>query len=172
MQTLRGSLDVLLALVVAAAPSQDKPDATKPGTQVLGMITYKGKPLPAGFVTFHGKGMKDTFQATIDDGKYVLKNVRPGEFKVTIDTESIAAFAKQLQEQVARLEARAELLKAAKKEDADLAKRIAELKERVKTVETAQKKVVKVPAKYAAVDTSGLTFKVAPGENTFDIELK
>ena len=171
MQSLPCFFAVLLALGATAASGQEKPDPTKPGTQVLGMVTYKGKPLPAGFVTFHGKGMKDTYQATIDDGKYVLKNARPGEFKVTIDTESLAAFAKQLQEQVARLEARAELLKAAKKEDAELPKQIAEMKERAKTVEQARKKVVKVPQKYSAVDTSGLTFKVAAGENTFDIDL-
>ena len=46
---------------------------------------------------------------------------------------NLVPLAKQLQEQVARLEARAELLKMAKKEDAELTKRIAEMKERLKT---------------------------------------
>ena len=84
---------------------------------VEGQVTFKGKPVPDGTITFHLKD--DQFVgAKIKHGKYRVDRVPVGEFKVTIESKKI-----------------------------------------------------RLPAKYAGEDTSGLTLTAKKGKNAADFEL-
>jgi hypothetical protein len=175
MKLFRGIIPILLSLVVAdrgLVQGQEK----KATTQVSGTVTFDGKPVTAGRVIFHsGKGgMRDTIVVEIaEDGKYVARKLKPADgVKVTIDVECIEVLAKQLAQRLMDLESRARLIKLAKKEDADLDKQITDMKERMKRIEQARKKLVKVPAKYTAVETTPLSVNVTEGEQTINLELK
>jgi hypothetical protein len=80
-------LAALLCLAILAAAAQARP-AKKTGT-IMGKVTYKGKPLPGGTVTFHpakGKAITGIIQP---DGTYAVKDVPLGPAKVAIETESV-----------------------------------------------------------------------------------
>ncbi len=163
----------LLALLVVDGVAQGQ--ETKKATQVSGTVTFNGKPLTGGVVVFHsGKGMRDTVMVGIgEDGKYAARKVKPGAgVKVTIDVECFEVLAKQETQRLMELEARAQLLKAAKKENADLDKQITEMKARLKTIDKVRKGLVKVPKKYTDVETTSLSVEVKDGEQTINIELK
>src|SRR5438309_1286040 len=116
MRSIRGTLAILfVALLAVPMAAEDKPDSTKSGDDVTGAVMLAGKPLPAGWITFHGKGGRSA-AATIDEGKYALKNAPTGQVRVTIDTASIASTAEALRTQLQLLEMRAKLIEQAKKE--------------------------------------------------------
>src|SRR5438132_11459228 len=98
MRSIRGTLAILFVALLTtptAAEDKDKPDSTKSGDDVTGAVTLAGKPLPAGWITFHGKGGRSA-AATIDEGKYALKGAPTGQVRVTIDTAGIASMADAL----------------------------------------------------------------------------
>jgi hemoglobin len=72
------------------APGGGGKKAPKPaagGAQVTGHVTFEGKPLPSGEVTLHGADGK-TVKGTVNaDGTYQIKDVKPGEYKVTVKTD-------------------------------------------------------------------------------------
>src|SRR5438132_1298855 len=105
---------------------------TSPGGEVSGKVTLAdGKALLAGMITFHGRDVKDTVRVTVDDGKYVARNVPAGKtVRVTIEVEPINALAEGVRDQLRRSEERARLLKLAKANDEQLTKHIKELKDR------------------------------------------
>jgi hypothetical protein len=162
------------AMLLAGPATGDDTDTTKSTADVTGRVTLQGKPLPAGWVVFHGKRGRAA-QTNIDDGKYVLKNAPVGEgIKVTIDTASIASRLTILQTQLQLLEVREKQMKQAQKEDAELTRQIQEVKKRVKVLTEMQKRLggIKVDEKYAARDTTPLSVAIKPGAQTFDIELE
>jgi hypothetical protein len=124
-------LAVLLASGLAAA--QDKKPEAK-GEEVSGKVTFNGKPLPSGTVTFVSKDGKTTVAGAIaEDGTYRV--ILPGgEYGVAITTAP-----------------------QKKKDDP---------KDPPKKVPVFQ-----IPAKYGDVKTSGITYKVAKGKQSFDIDL-
>src|SRR5262249_60843279 len=75
-------------------PDEKKPDEKKedkkPGeASAEGKVTFKGKPLGGGTITFvpaEGPGIKGQIAA---DGSYKVAELKPGEYKVTIETESL-----------------------------------------------------------------------------------
>jgi hypothetical protein len=106
---------------------------------IMGTVTYKGKPLPAGIVAFHtaeGKALTALIQA---DGTFAAKAVPVGAVRVTVETESV------------RPKPRPERHPTEKPEE--------------------RPKSVAIPAKYADPSTSGLTYEVKQGKQTFDIRL-
>ena len=80
---------VLIACAVLfASPviADDKKPEPK-GEPVQGMITFKGKPLPGGTVTFVSKDAKVKIAAMIaEDGTYKA-TVPAGKYRVTVSTE-------------------------------------------------------------------------------------
>jgi hypothetical protein len=172
MNAFRGMLLALLlggAVCADERPEKGKDPAEAPaGAEVSGTVTLNGKPLPAGWICFHGKAGKEV-RIAFADGKYQLKNAPTGEIKITIDTDSIRAMAEVLRDRWQALETRASLLKAAKKEDAELAKQIEETKRRVKVT---FEKFVKIPAKYGQKETTPLTLSVKKGSQNADIKLE
>jgi hypothetical protein len=78
--------------VTAAPQAREKKDAEKGAGEakgtVKGTVTFLGKPVPKGKVTFHPeKG--DPVEADIKDGKYTAKGLPVGPFRVTIKAESV-----------------------------------------------------------------------------------
>lgn len=116
-----------------------------PTGTVSGTVTVGGRPVPNGLITFSSEvGTRDSFSAAVLDGKYTTGPIPAGPAKVTV---------------IARGANPAEA--PAGKGGGDLAP----------PPKSAAKKVVTVPTKYGATDTSGLTFEVAKGDNTKDFDL-
>lgn len=182
MQVLLRKVRVVLALLLTAgwatAGDQDSKD-TKTEQPAVGKVSGKitladGKPLPAGFLTFHGAGGSSTFRVNIDRGKYALSALPSGRYHVTVGTDGIRTLAENTRNELARLEGRGRLLKGAKADTADLDRRIKELKERVKVLEAMEKQLkdVKVSPKFSKRNTTPLRVTVQKGAQTIDIQLK
>ena len=182
MRTTSTILSVLLVALLVSAQAvggdevkkEDKSD--QPISEVSGKVTLSdGKALPAGVITFHPRNAKDTVRVTIDDGKYVARSV-PAEQKVrvTVEVEPINALAESVRDQLKRSEERAELLKMAKVDDKELMKRIKDLKDRLKVLEDAQKRIkgIKIPAAFVTKQETPLSVTVEPGKQTADFVLK
>jgi len=71
-----------LALLVPAASAQEKT-----GT-ITGKITYQGKPLTGGFVTFIGKGAKIPSRINAD-GTYRVREMPIGEAKIVVESKGV-----------------------------------------------------------------------------------
>ena len=79
-------LTLLAALLFSGIASADDKKPDPKGEEVSGKITYNGKPLPAGTVTFVSKdGKTTTASAIAEDGTY--KAILPvGEYGIAITT--------------------------------------------------------------------------------------
>jgi len=65
--------------------SEDNKPAGK--ASVSGKVVYQGKPVTGGIITFAGKNGLAIKAAVAADGTYVLNGVKPGEYKVGINTK-------------------------------------------------------------------------------------
>jgi hypothetical protein len=175
MRSLRGVFPALLTvLFLGGSATADEPDSTKATAVVSGRVTLDGQPLPAGWIAFHKKNGKVAL-GNIDAGKYTVKNPPLGEsIRVTIDTVSLSAELMNLQQQLTGLQTRAQLFKAAKKDDAELTKRIEEMKGRIKVLTAMQNalKGIKLNEEYTDRQKTPLKFEIKSGTQTIDIELK
>jgi hypothetical protein len=91
VRSLLPAVVALTALAVAALPSalaDGKPAETKTGS-ISGKVTFLGKPLPAGTVTFHPAEGKPVSVQIQEDGTYAVKDMPAGASKVTVETESV-----------------------------------------------------------------------------------
>jgi RNA polymerase sigma factor (sigma-70 family) len=71
----------------ARAAEKDARQPTAAAGSVQGNVTFEGKPLPAGTVSFAARGK--AFTAPLQaDGSYALKGVPPGNYRVVIETDS------------------------------------------------------------------------------------
>lgn len=70
----------------------DKKEDKKPGgtARIEGKVTYGGKPVVGGIIAFEGKSGLVYSALIAADSTYVLNRVKPGEYKVAIDTKSNA----------------------------------------------------------------------------------
>ncbi|MBI1915235.1 MAG: hypothetical protein HYS12_10930 [Planctomycetes bacterium] len=162
-------------LAIARAEGEKEKKTSDPRGEVSGIVRLAGRELPAGMITFHGRDAKDTVRVTVDDGKYVARNVPAGKnIRVTIEVEPINALAESVRDQLRRSEERARLLKLAKADDEPLTKRIKELKDRLKVLEEAQKRVkgIKLPEAYGTKEKTPLKMTVESGKQTANFELK
>lgn len=129
------------ALVVAAAALSASCTGGGTGT-VKGKITVNGQPLPRGLITFESEvGNRDAFAAAIVDGEYETGPIPAGPCKVTVIHSDFA--------------------QPSAPEGNDL----------IPTRTAKDQPGLTVPDKYHQADTSGLTFTVKPGENTYDQDL-
>ena len=115
---------------------------------VTGTVSYQGKPLPAGKVSFWGPNDQVASALIGEDGTYEATNVPLGLVKVAVSTP---------------LPPPPEIVKAAR-----------EGKRRFGKGEliTVDSKTVSIPPKYSDPAKSGLSFTVTEGSQPFVIELK
>jgi hypothetical protein len=150
---LRKALSLLagVSLLGSLAGCSRDPNMPKLGT-VHGKVTYNGKPVDSGTVTFNpilGKGGETGQNATGQiepDGSYVMTTFNTGDGAI-------------LGQHIVAVVVREKGSENQGKPRAD------------STIDYSMPKIV-TPSKYASVDTSPLRCTVKEGDNTFDIELK
>jgi hypothetical protein len=151
--SLRTTLSLLagVSVLVSLPGCSRDPNMPKLG-RVHGKVTYKGKPVESGTVTFNpipGKGGETGQNATgliESDGTYVMTTFSTGDGAI-------------LGQHVVAVVVRAKGSENQGKPKAD------------STIDYSMPKIV-TPSKYASVETSPLVYTVREGDNTFDIELK
>jgi hypothetical protein len=173
----------LLALAAGLLPAgcsskgDDKDGGGSSGPQtaeVSGTVTLPdGKPLPAGWIAFHGRAATETTLAPIDNGKFTAKGVPPGPVRVTIDVTSIADQAQDVELRLREAQTRAGLMKQAGSTQ-DMSARIAELQEQKTKLDALRKALqgVKVDEKYLQAETTPLAYTIAGPSQTISVTLK
>jgi hypothetical protein len=140
-------------LFVAGCTRSDEKQA-----EVSGKVTYKGKPVPGGRIIFvSAKGYNST-SVISPQGEYQLK-APIGEVKIGVDNHMLNKNDPTLNEKKAYLEKKGRL-----KPKGPLAERQSSKQEITGTY-------VPLPSHYANPATSGLTYTVKPGPQTFDLDL-
>jgi hemoglobin len=115
---------------------------------VSGIISYKGKALPGGSVSFTNAAGKTYGSRIAADGSYHIKGpMPPGAYKVTLETASA---------------------KPAVKGPPKDAKEVTP----PKGTQPPAARYVPIPQQYANVDTTSLTVTLRKGNNVFDIQLQ
>jgi hypothetical protein len=133
--------------------------SAKPRAVVKGKVLIGDKHLTAGNVMFYGND-NATASATIDKtGNYVMGDAPIGEVKVTVTVPKISPAM------LAKMNAVRKGIPDAKSVDpSDPTKAISIMGD-------MPEKIVPIPDKYAAPETSGLTYTVQNGEQTKDFVL-
>ncbi len=110
---------------------------------VTGRVTYKGEPLPGGEIHFITESGPSRSGVISDDGQFRVEGVPTGTVKVTISSER----------------------------DEGGGAGGSPLGSPTGAAAKPVVRVSRIPAKYNAVATSGLTFTISGGKQTIDIEL-
>jgi hypothetical protein len=149
----------LLACFTVLLPTGCGPDYKARGV-VRGKVTRAKKPLTTGTVMFYGNN-GITASASIDlDGNYEMNDAPLGECKVTVTVPTLPMDPTVR----ARLKGKGPAMPAGPtnpEESAAPAPPLAKI----------PKEVVPIDTKYSNSETSGLTFKVQKGEQTYNIDL-
>lgn len=129
--------------------------------EVSGKVTYQGKPLPGGRITFVSPQGYTGFAIISPQGEYSLK-APLGEVQISVDN-------RMLNKDDPNAKKMAEFIRSQERK-----KRRAKFDEKLNPA-TANQDVtgtyVKIPARYTDPSTSGLICTVSPGSQTHDIEL-
>jgi hypothetical protein len=157
-------LILLIPFLAGCAPAIGK---------VTGKVTYKGQPVPGGFVTFRPvDGRQNAVTATLEqDGRYSTVEIPAGEVMVTIDNRELEPRSSipSLPPNVPLSpEMRAKLgsgKAAAPPPPGDGAPATGE------DVRRPSGRYLPIPEKYYNAESSGLKFTIKGGEQTLDIEL-
>jgi hypothetical protein len=160
---LLGLLITFPALLLALGCSPGKAD-------VSGTVMYNGKPVAGGNVVFLPEdGGKGGGSATVDkEGNFSLTNTSPGKMKVYITVPEKPKGAPG---------GAPKMMPDDKKKDMKKGPDASKLPPGVDPKmfdpnAVDQNSFVEIPKRYKDVGTSGLTFEIKPGKNTFAIELK
>lgn len=116
---------------------------------VSGSVSYKGKPIPAGTVTFHGPGGKIETAQIRPDGTYQMPKVLVGATKVTVETPRLSRLPPALAK--AMREGDEATIAAAQRDGATIVRS------------------VPIPETFKDPDKSGLSLDVHEGEQKFNI---
>jgi hypothetical protein len=112
--------------------------------EVSGTVTYQGKPLPMGTVSFLDSSNQWLASSPITKGKYTIKGKVPvGPVKITVTTPGSSP---------GKFGGRRPNVGAKNKFGEPL-------------------EVIPIPAKYSSAGSSGLTYTVQPGPNEYNIDL-
>ena len=150
----------VLALLLAAGMTTG---CSRTG-KVTGKVTFDGKQVLVGQVTFIGPDGKTTDSAAIEDGVYTLTKVPVGFWKITVDTSNFRP---------------PEGMPPGRGSDIDESKMPKEMKDRMKEkkaagpdrMEEMRKKYVETPMVYASVETTTLTTTVKSGTQDYNIDM-
>jgi hypothetical protein len=152
---------VLAGLLLAGAVG-----CNKKGT-VSGKVTYDGKPVLVGTVTFHTE--KRQVVAAIDDnGVYTVTGVPLGEAKITVDTSTAEALRKA---PAGPPGGPPKDIKAPKDFQSQIEKEGGAANQQLKERAERARNTPDVPTAYTKPDTSGVTLTVKAGSQEFNIDL-
>jgi hypothetical protein len=142
----RGSWMLLLLLLTGCSSK---------GT-ITGKITYQGKPLPVGTVTFVPE-QGGSFISDIRDGEYKVMKVPSGPVKIAIATPSQSPPAQYIEQMRPPAELLEKMVPGKAGEGSDKP--------------FQERKPVSIPKRFSDPTTSGLTYTVKSGPQVFDIDL-
>lgn len=148
----------LLACCFLLFPTGCGPDYKARGV-VKGTVTSGKKPLTVGTVMFYGK-TGNTGSASIQpDGTYIMPDAPVGECKVTVTVPEMDPSSR------ARLKGKGPAMPSGPMNPEEAGGPPAP------PLAVIPKEVVPIDAKYSNPETSGLTFTVQKGEQTYNIDL-
>jgi hypothetical protein len=123
--------------------------------EVSGTVTYQGKPLPLGTVTFMGTDNQSVGAAAITEGKYAMAKVPAGPVKIIV---AVPPYSEDPRPRRQRKHFGKEPPKDVPASQAAPPPKFAPR--------------FVIPEKYANPDQSGLTYTVQPGNQMHNIELE
>jgi hypothetical protein len=171
---MRGLLLVVVGMGLAAGCGKKEEETGPP--QVQGSVTLAdGRPLPGGWIAFHGKDAFETCLAPIEAGKFTAYGVPTGNnVRVTIDVRRPTAEAQDLDLRLRDAQTRADLVKRTGKVDSGLGSRVVTLEQRRQKLERLRRalQAVKVDDKYLLKETTPLSYSIHAGKQTIDIALQ
>lgn len=137
------------------------------GVGISGNVTYQGKPVTGGTITFHPKAGGPPYTAVIlYDGTFVGKSVPAlGEVFVTIDNSNLKGAEPAIADPTTFAKEKGENVKIDPK--------MLQQKEDIKVDVSKRPKYVEIPEKYAKKDQSGLTWEIKAADNppkTFELK--
>jgi hypothetical protein len=135
----------VLSLVLLALPLASGCGGQAKGT-VSGKVTYQGKPVPSGFVTFLVENGAPVHSDIRSDGSYRMEKVPVGLVKIGVQTKAA--------------------------EDALKSVGMPRKKEDFGKMKEAVSEGTQIPAKYTDPNQSGLSYTVVKGPQQHDIDLK
>jgi hypothetical protein len=142
-----------LLLVLALGCEAKNPNAP---ARVSGEVTYNGKPLPGGTITFYTDGAGTYPVAIGKDGTYEATGLPAGDLAVSVATES----------------AKGHTAGSSYSDRHGHKMELSPAPPGFQQQQEAQSEYVSIPKKYANPKTSGLSTTLEPGRNTKSFELK
>ena len=155
VKTKAAGMLLLIGLICADAGCGTKYNAR---AVVKGKVTIGEKHLTAGTVAFFADGNRSGSGRIDEEGNYTISDAPIGDCKVTVSVPKMGMAG----------------MMGAKKDMAGSPTKMQDPNDPEKNMTAPAidpKKIVPIPDKYADAATSGLTFKVEKGDNTFDIKL-
>lgn len=149
----------------------------RPVGSVTGTVTYQGKTLKGGGVTFVSTEGGRSFAATITaEGTYTVPDIVGGDYKVCVDTSSLKG-ATTTTTSIPGAAAHAQPVvpkgaKTAPPPGVAMPEGYGASDPNAMKSNAAAKRYVAIPPKYADVNATDLTYTFKGGAETFNIELK
>ena len=161
------------ALVLVGAVSLLLGGCARPVGTVTGKVTYQGKPLKGGNVSFHSTEGRPSFASGIaEDGTYKVPDIQGGSYKVCVETASLkpSQGAPMMGPKVSGPPPDAKT--GAPPKDADIPEGYKPSAPAAGQTAANLKKYVAIPDKYAKPDQTDLTYEFKGGSDTVNIDLK
>jgi len=163
-----GSLLALSGAVAILLPGCSRPVGTVSGT-----VTYQGKPLQAGNVSFVSTDGGQSFAAGLNEsGNYKVPNILGGSYKVCVETTSFKPAAQGVPAGPGGKGPAIPPGKGGPPPGAEVPEGYTPSSPAALAAAQSKKKYVPIPEKYAKDSTTDLSFTFKGGDATFDIELK
>ncbi|MHB1422488.1 MAG: hypothetical protein ACYC3I_04695 [Gemmataceae bacterium] len=160
---IRIFLALSLVLTIAVGGTVGCAGKSKGSANVSGKITYNGKPVTGGSITFH-RTLEDAVGelggSIAEQGTYTVTGLPSEEYIVTIDTEFLNKTAPTVYGQGGN-----------KRNKDEYEKKMRE-KMGKGPPEDKQGTYMKIPSKYSDKKTSTLRTTLIKGDNTYDVDLK
>lgn len=133
-----------------------------------GKVSYNGKPLKGGSVSFIStEGLPSDSGAIKEDGTYTVPNITSGKYKVCVDT----SFLMPPQPRGAAAPPPSGQTKAPPK-DAVIPEGYKPSSPADMAIAANSKKFIKIPPKYMNAEQTDLSIDIKGGSQTYDIDLK
>jgi len=148
---------------------------------ISGTVSYNGKLLKGGYVSFIPASGGETFSATIqEDGTYKCERILTGEYKVCVDTESLnpkagaasGSTGSYKSGKAPPISKQPSAAKSAPPPGANVPEGYQPSSPGDAAAAKNAKLYVQIPSKYAKADSTDLTVKVSGTSTTFPIDLK